>query len=350
MQQGIPDEELPLAGLRVIDLTRLLPGPFATLHLRRMGADVLKIEDPGAGDGARELLRTAAQREAGEPSRFFTLLNEGKRLLRLDLAQPAGRERLLALAREADLLVEGFRPGVMDRLGIGWEVLRRENPRLVMGSISGYGQTGPWAKRAGHDLNYIAQSGVLGEIVTREGRPVIPNFQIGDLFGGMQAALSGLLAALLAAQRSGRGRHVDVSMTHQIHEHNFLARLAVLEEGRAGAPGLGLLTGGVPCYQVYATRDGRWMAVGALELKFWRAACAVLGHPEWGDRHWSLGQEIGGQDALALQDAVAAVFATRTQAEWNALFEPADCCVTPVLRMDEAMRHPLFAGPERAAG
>ncbi|WP_119154634.1 CaiB/BaiF CoA transferase family protein [Caldimonas tepidiphila] len=337
------EEPPPLAGVRVLDLTRLLPGPFATLHLRRMGADVLKIEDPGAGDYARELLRSPQRREAGEPSLFFALLNEGKRTLRLDLSQPGGREELLALAREADVLVEGFRPGVMERLGVGWETLRRENPRLVMASISGYGQAGPWAHRAGHDLNYIAQSGVLEQIATREGRPVIPNFQIGDLFGGTQAALAGLLAALFAAQRSGRGRQVDVSMTHELHAHNLLARLAVLEEGRTPAHGLGLLTGGVPCYQVYATRDGRWMAVGALELKFWRAACEVLGRPEWGERHWSLGQEIGGADALALQDEVAAVFATQTLAEWTERFEPVDCCVTPVLRMDEAMRHPLFA-------
>lgn len=343
MSAAAAPHDAPLAGLRVIDLTRFLPGPFATLHLRRLGADVLKIEDPGPGDPGRELLRTPAQRAAGAPSRFFSWLNEGKRSLRLDLAQPDGRAQLLALVREADLLIEGFRPGVMERLGIGWSVLQAENPRLVMGSISGYGQQGPWARLAGHDLNYIAQSGVLAQIRTREGRPVIPNFQIGDLAGGTLAALSELLAALLAAQRSGRGRHVDVSMTHQLHEHNLVARLAVLDAGADPAPGLDLLNGGAPCYQVYATRDGRWMAVAALELKFWRIACGLLGHPEWGERHWSLGQEPGGADALALQDEVAAVFATRTLAEWTALFEPADCCVTPVLSMEEAMRHPLFA-------
>lgn len=334
--------ELPLSGLKVLDLTRLLPGPFATLHLRRLGADVLKIEDPGVGDYARALLQSEDERREGVPSLFFRLLNEGKRLHRIDLAQAAGRDELLALVRDADALVEGFRPGVLDKLGVGWTVLREVNPRLVLCSITGYGQTGPLARAAGHDINYIGYAGVLDQIATRDGRPVIPNFQIGDLFGGTQAAVSGLLAALLGAQRTGRGRHVDVSMTHVVHEHNFLARLAVARSGRSPAPGRDLLTGGVPCYNVYGTRDGRWMAVGALELKFWRAACEVLGHPEWGDRHWALGQEVGGADALALERAVAEVFAQETQAHWTARFEVADCCVTPVLRMDEALRHPLF--------
>ncbi|WP_337878146.1 CaiB/BaiF CoA-transferase family protein [Caldimonas sp.] len=336
------DDDLPLAGVRVIDLTRLLPGPFATLHLRRLGADVLKIEAPGTGDEARWMLRSVQDVAQGRPSLFFRWLHEGKRLHRIDLTQPEGRFELLDLVRQADVLVEGFRPGVMDKLGVGWSVLRDVNPRLVMASISGYGQTGPFARKAGHDLNYIGYAGVLDQIATREGQLAIPNFQIGDLLGGTQAAVSGILAALLAAQRTGRGRHVDVSMTHAVFEHNLLARLAVSATGRTPLPGRDLLTGGVPCYNVYRTSDDRWMAVGALELKFWRKTCEVLGHPEWGDRHWSLGQEIGGEDAMALREAVAAVFATRSQAQWTAAFEAADCCVSPVLRMDEAMRHPLF--------
>lgn len=336
-------DDRALEGVKVLDLSRLLPGPFATLHLRRMGADVLKIEDPGAGDYAREFLRSEAEVSAGEPSLFFRLLNEGKRLHRIDLAQPSGRQELLALVREADVLVEGFRPGVMDKLGVGWERLRAVQPRLVMCSISGYGQRGVFAQRAGHDINYVGYAGVLEQMATREGRPVLPNFQIGDLFGGTMAAVAGILAALVAAQRTGEGRHVDVSMTHVVHEHHFMASIAVRREGRSPAPGADLLTGGVPCYQLHRTRDDRWMAVGALELKFWRKVCEVLGHPEWGERHWSLGQQVGGEDARALEAEVAAVFARRTQAEWTALFEPADCCVSPVLRMDEAMRHPLFA-------
>lgn len=343
------DVDAPLAGVRVLDLTRLLPGPFACWHLRGLGADVLKIEDPGPGDSARALWQTPAERAAGEPGLFFRRLNEGKRLHRIDLAQPAGREELLALVREADVLVEGFRPGVMARLGLGWPVLQAANPRLVMCSISGYGQQGPWSSRAGHDINYVGYAGVLEQMAGRDGRPVLPNFQIGDLFGGTQAAVNGILAALLAAQRTGRGRHVDISMTHQVHAHHLVPRLAVERHGEAPPPGADLLTGGAPCYDVYRTRDGRWMAVGALELKFWRTACEVLGRPEWGERHWSLGLPVGGAEAQALGREVAERFASETQAHWTALFEPADCCVTPVLRMEEAMRHPLFSDAAAAA-
>ncbi|MCW7537663.1 CoA transferase [Aquabacterium sp. A7-Y] len=337
------DDDAPLAGVRVLDLSRLLPGPYACWHLRRLGAEVLKIEDPGPGDPARVLMQTEDERLAGQPSLFFRRLNEGKRLQRIDLADAAGREALLGLVRDADVLVEGFRPGVMDRLGLGWTALRAANPRLVMCSISGWGRQGPWAGCAGHDINYLAQAGVLQQIATREGRPVLPNFQIADLFGGTQAAVAGILAGLLGVQRHGRGRHVDISMAHVVHAHHLLPRLQVERSGHAPPPGADLLTGGAPCYNLYRTQDARWMAVGALELKFWRRVCEVLGRPEWGERHWSLGQAVGGEDARALQTDVAALFARETQAHWTARFEPADCCVSPVLSMEEAMRHPLFA-------
>lgn len=334
----------PLQGLRVIDLTRLLPGPFATLHLCRLGAEVIKVEDPGAGDYAREMLRSAAQAQAGEPGTFFTLLNEGKQFRRLDLTDAAQRKALLDLAATADLMVEGFRPGVMQRLGLGWDTLHEANPRMVLCSISGYGQSGPYALRAGHDINYIGYAGVLEQIAGRDGALALPNFQIGDLFGGTQAALVAILAALFEAARTGAGRHVDVSMTHAVHEHNLLARVSVANTGCAPAPGRDLLTGGVPCYAPYRTRDARWMAVGALELKFWQRFCTCVGRPDWAARHWSLGQAVGGDDAMALRAELDALFAGRTQAEWVALLDDADCCVTPVLPMQEAMAHPLFKG------
>ncbi|AKJ30028.1 CaiB/BaiF CoA transferase family protein [Caldimonas brevitalea] len=343
------DDDLPLAGTRVLDLTRLLPGPFACWHLRRLGADVLKIEGPGTGgDGARTLLATDAERVAGQPSLFYRLLNEGKRERSLDVRHPEGRHQLLALVGEADVLVEGYRPGVMAALGLGWECLSAVNPRLVMCSISGYGQQGPWANRAGHDLNYIGCAGVLGQITAADGSVAMPNFQIGDLLGGTQAAVSAILAALLAVARSGRGRHLDVSMTHTVFEHNIAARVGAARPGGPAGPGRDLLDGGVPCYNVYRTLDQRWMAVGALELKFWRRVCEVLQRPDWAQRHWALGQEVGGADAMALRADVAERFASRTQSDWVALFDPADCCVTPVLTMEEAVRHPLFA-PDRSA-
>ncbi|AXA90050.1 CaiB/BaiF CoA-transferase family protein [Massilia sp. YMA4] len=326
----------PLAGIRVLDLTRLLPGPVATLRLAEMGADVLKIEDPDGGDYARALGPVR-----NEVSQLFVAVNRGKHLQRLDLKDEAGRAALLDLVATADVLVESFRPGVMDRLGLGWPVLKACNPRLVMCAISGYGASGPFAGRAGHDINYIGYAGMLAQNATPDGRPVLPNLQVGDLLGGAQAALQGILAALVAVQRGGAGSFVDVSMTDAVFAHNIMP-LVAHNDGTAAAPGRGLLTGGVPCYNVYRTRDGRHMAVGALELKFWQACCAVLERPDLAARHWQLGQQVGGADALALQAELDALFATRTQAEWTALFDPVDCCVSPVLETAEALAHPLF--------
>jgi len=339
-------EDRPLTGLKIIDLTRLLPGPLATRHLAEWGAEVIKIEGPaeaGQDDAARHMFRTAADVLAGRPSALFADLNPGKTLRTLDLRSPAGREALLALVCEADALIEGFRPGVMEGLGLGWAVLRELNPRLVMCAISGYGQRGPWSRRAGHDLNYIAMSGVLGQIATAEGSVAIPNVQVGDLLGGTQSALSGLLVALLAAARTGRGRFVDVSMTHEVWRHQALARSAMAAEGGAcPVPGAGLVSGGAPCYAVYRCADGRHLAVGALELKFWRTFCTTVGRPEWADQHWTLGQPPGSERARAQKAEVAAWLSNQTLAHWWALLEPADCCVTPVLHFDEVAGHPLF--------
>jgi crotonobetainyl-CoA:carnitine CoA-transferase CaiB-like acyl-CoA transferase len=247
------------------------------------------------------------------------------------------------MAREADALVEGFRPGVMDKLGLGWSVLHAANPKLVMCAISGYGQTGPWSHRAGHDINYVAMAGVLEQIATIDGDVVVPNFQIGDLLGGTQAAVAGLLAALIGAQRSGRGRFVDVSMTHQVKRHAVLAAITLQATGRVVPPARDLLSGGAPCYGAYRTADGRHMAVGALEMKFWSALCETLGRPEWIERHWSKGLLPGSAESMALRAEVASVFAQRTMAEWTERFASVDACVTPVLRLDEAAAHPLFA-------
>jgi len=340
-------EAPPLAGLRIVDLTRLLPGPLATRHLAELGADVIKVEGPaatGQQDAARAMWQSRAQAAAGAPGPFFELLNAGKALRTIDLQTVAGRDELLGLVDGADALVEGFRPGVMERLGLGWPVLHARRPCLVLCSISGYGQQGAWAQRAGHDINYIAMAGLLQQIAPgADGAPALPNFQIGDLLGGTLAAVSRLLAALLGAQRSGVGRHVDVSMTHEVWRHQVVVRAALQAQGHAAPPGRDLLSGGAPCYGVYRTADGRALAVGALELKFWRALCEAIGRPEWVDRHWSRGQAVGGDDALALRAQLAAVLASQPLAHWWALFEPLDCCVTPVLTPEEAQSHALFA-------
>ena len=338
-----------LAGITVLDLTKLLPGPLATLHLAQMGATVLKIEGPagdGQDDGTRQMFLTRADREAGRPSLAFRALNEGKQLREIDLRSEAGRTQLLELARGADLLVEGFRPGVMDKLGLGWETLHAANPRLVMCAISGYGQRNAWSHRAGHDINYIAMAGVLEQNATVDGDVAVPNFQIGDLMGGTQAAVSGMLAALLGAQRSGRGSFVDISMTHEVWRHHALARITLAATGRPPVPGRDLLSGGAPCYGAYRCADGRYMAVGSLEMKFWRALCETLERPQWIERHWTRGLLPGSAESMALRAELAALFASRTMAQWAERFETVDACVTPVLRLDELGTHPVHAGSQ----
>ena len=321
---------LPLTGVRVLDLTRLLPGPLSTQHLADYGADVVKIEDTGAGDYARTLGAMG-----GDTSYLYQVVNRNKRSLRLDLKHPDGKAAFEKLVETADILVEGFRPGVMDKLGLGYEALARINPRLVFCSISGYGQTGPYALRAGHDINYIGYAGVLDQIGTAGGAPAISNLQLGDLLGGTMTALFGVLVALVDARASGKGRLVDVSMTDGVMAHAIFPLTEVLANGRVKPRGEDLLTGEVPCYGVYRTADGRYMAVGALEEKFWHQVCDTLGRPDLKPAHLA----SGAAGAVARAE-VAAIFGARTQAEWIEVFDAVDCCVTPVLTMEESLENP----------
>ncbi len=341
----------PLRGLRVLDLTRLLPGPVATLRLAELGADVLKIEEPGAGDGARAMMQSAADRAAARPSAFYRIVNRGKRETRLDLKSETGRTVLRALVRESHVLVESFRPGVMARLGLDYSSLAQINPKLVYCAITGYGARGPFAHRPGHDINYLAYAGVLDQIRSADGALVIPNIQIADLLGGAATAVTQILAALWQVARGGNGAFLDVSMTHAVRDHDVAARAALENSDAAGGmpssadgprAGRGLLNGGVPCYNAYRTSDGRWLAVGALELKFWEKLCRALGREDWASRHWSLGQAIGGADAAELTRELAARIAAQPLASWLELLEPLDCCVSPVLTAEEARRHLLF--------
>jgi len=327
----------PLAGLRILDLTRLLPGPAATMHLADFGAEVIKIEDTGAGDYMRDFAPQVANAEGVPVNPAFEATNRGKLSLAIDLKADRGRELLLELARGADALVESFRPGVMERLGLGWPVLHQRNPRLVLCSISGYGQTGPWAQRAGHDINYIATSGVLDQI-RAEDQPAIPNLQLGDLLGGALAALSSLLIALLGAQRTGEGRWIDVAMTEALLVHHFFPHTE-LDAGRTPVAGSTLLTGGVACYRTYECADGRHLAVGALEFKFWCEFCQAAGLADLSTRHWSRGEVPGSAAARETIGRVAARIGTRTQADWAGVFAHVDACVTPVLTPAEALHH-----------
>ena len=328
---------LPLQGLTVIDMTRLLPGPAATMHLVDFGADVIKVEDTGAGDYMRGFPPVVKSGNRAVNA-AFEAVNRGKRSIALNLKSDEGREVLMRLVDRADALIEGFRPGVLDRLGLGWKVLHARNARLVLCSLSGYGQTGPLAQRAGHDLNYIAMTGVLDQI-RADGKLAIPNLQIGDLLGGTLSALATLLIALLGAQRTGQGAHVDVAMTDGLLAHHFFPHASV-DGGVDPVAERTLLTGGVACYQIYETSDRHHLAVGALELKFWQAFCEAAGLSELKSRHWELGEAPGSDAALATIEWVAQRIAQHTLEHWLTAFDPVDACVTPVLTPAEALAHP----------
>jgi crotonobetainyl-CoA:carnitine CoA-transferase CaiB-like acyl-CoA transferase len=328
----------PLAGITILDLTRLLPGPAATMHLADFGADVIKVEDTGDGDYMRGFPPQVAATDGRVVNPAFEAANRGKRSISLDLKRREGREVLLRLVERADALIEGFRPGVLDRLGLGWDTLHARNPKLVLCSLSGYGQTGPLAQRAGHDINYLAMTGVLDQI-RAGGKVAIPGLQIGDLLGGTLSALSALLIALLSAARSGRGTRVDVAMTDSLLTHHFFPHTDV-DAGTAPQAERTLLTGGVACYRAYTTADGKQIALGALEFKFWKAFCQAAGLEELIERHWSYGEAAGSPEALETIARVAARIAQQTCDEWMRTFESVDACVTPVLRPAAALSHP----------
>jgi alpha-methylacyl-CoA racemase len=320
----------PLEGLRVLDLSRLLPGPYATLVLADLGADVVKVEDPRGGDGLRALPPLA-----GEASGAFHALNRNKRSVALDLARPDGCDAFLRLAARADVVVESFRPGVLDRLGVGWDALHARNPRLVLCSITGYGQDGPYAARAGHDLDYLAISGVLAVSGPPEA-PAPPGVQLADVAGGAWPAVAGVLAALLARAGSGEGAHVDVSMTDGAAALLALPLAMAAARGAPLASGRELLSGGAACYGVYRTRDGRFVALAALEPKFFAAFCAAVGRPELAERQL----EDGGAGPRA---ELEAIFAARTRDAWAELAAAHDVCLAPVLEGDEPREDPQLA-------
>ncbi len=330
----------PLSGLRFLDLTRLLPGPAATMHLADFGAEVIKIEDTGEGDYMRGMPPRVADADGESVNPVFAAVNRGKRSMRVDLKTAGGRDVLLRLVDTADALIEQFRPGVMDRLGLGWDVLHARNPRLVLSSLTGYGQNGPLSQAAGHDLNYCALAGVLDQNrASSTGAPAIPNLQIGDLLGGTLASLSALLIAVIGAQRTGHGSRIDVAMTDALLVHHFMPH-AVLDGGDTPVPSQTLLTGGVPCYRIYETRDGRHLALGALELKFWQAFCEGAGLSDLAKRHWALGETPGSQAAHDTIERVAARLRERTLGEWLEALAKVDTCVAPVLTPVEALQHP----------
>ncbi|QHS09466.1 CaiB/BaiF CoA-transferase family protein [Sinimarinibacterium sp. NLF-5-8] len=346
-----------LEGIRILDLSRLLPGPFCSLYLAQMGAEVIKIEEPQGGDYARGM------------GQMFALVNRGKKSVTLDLRNAQDREAFLTLADSADVILESFRPGVMDKLGCGYQTLRARNPRLVYAAITGYGQNGPYRDWAGHDMNYLAYAGVLDQIGNAGHRPAISNVQIADLAGGALTCAMGILAAVIGAQKSGQGTMVDVSMMEGAMALQPIALAALREDGEIPARGAGILTGALPNYQVYRCRDGQYLAVGALEPKFFIRMLTVIGNDLPAPLRALLPKKSAGRSAggktrssdknpfgkldklfgnakrarmvgAPIRLALAGLFMTRTRDQWAALLADQDACVAPVLRLDEALHDP----------
>jgi crotonobetainyl-CoA:carnitine CoA-transferase CaiB-like acyl-CoA transferase len=317
----------PLDGILVLDFSTLLPGPLATLMLAEAGAEVVKIERPGG-----EEMRQFAPFWDGE-SAVYALLNRGKQILTIDLKDAAGRAQLEPLLARADVVVEQFRPGVMERLGLGYDALREKYPRLIYCSVSGYGQSGPRAREAGHDINYIGNTGVLDLQPGPRAHPVVPPVLVADIAGGSFPAVINILLALRARDKTGRGCHLDIAMSDAMFTFAWYALAIGQATGKFPEPGELGLVGASPRYQIYPAKDGRLVACGALEQKFWQAFTGAIGLPP---------QFADDRDAAATTRAVAEIIAGKTSDEWRPILAAADCCATIVLPLEEAVRDPHF--------
>jgi len=327
------DGPLPLAAVRVLDFSRLLPGPYCSQILADLGAEVIRVDDATRPDGG-DLMREEADLEGFGGGRFFDLVNRGKKSIALNLRDPRAVEIVKRLVVDVDVVLEGFRPGVMQRLGVGYEALATVKPNLVYCALSGYGQTGPYRDKAGHDLNYLALSGALHHNRARDGGPAIGTVQTADLAGGALSAATAILAALLDAKLNDRGRFLDVAMADGALALNVYALSLLTQRRVEPAAGAELITGGAACYQVYATQDQRYLAVGALEQKFWHRFCEILNRPDLSDRGHCCGQE--GRAVIA---DVAATIAKKTLVQWREIFKDEDCCVSPVMTLEESLQH-----------
>jgi crotonobetainyl-CoA:carnitine CoA-transferase CaiB-like acyl-CoA transferase len=318
-----------LDGMRVLDLSRLLPGPYATQLLADAGADVVKVEDTETGDYAR-VMPPYTDEGVGA---VFDAINRGKRSVALDLKTDGGREAFLDLAATADVVFEQFRPGVVDRLGVDYQTVAEVNPDVVYCSLSGFGQTGPYAERVGHDLNYVGMAGLLD--LTRadeDSPPQIPGYPIGDMSGGLFAAFS-IVGALLSRELgASEGEYVDVAMTDVVTSFSQ----AVASEAVTGSnprPGETALTGGFPWYDVYETADGEYVTLAALEQKFWRTFCEAVDREDLVDTHMT--QDPA--ERAALRDELVDLFAARTRSEWEATLGDVEAMVAPVYRLAETL-------------
>ena len=320
----------PLEGIRVLDFSTLLPGPLATLILAEAGAEVIKIERPGRGDEMRSY-----EPKFGSDSVNFGLLNRGKRSVAIDLKAPGALEELAPLLASADVVLEQFRPGVMERLGLGYETLRAANPRIVYCALTGYGQHGPRADVAAHDLNYVAESGLLALTAGADGSPVVPAALVADIAGGTYPAVINILFALRERDRTGLGCKLDIAMADNLFTLMYWALGNGLAAGRWPTPGSDLVTGGSPRYNIYRTRDGRYLAAAPLEQKFWETFCALLDLPS------ALRDDAANPEATRC--AVAERVAARSADELRSLFKGHDVCCAIAVSVEEALADPHFA-------
>ena len=320
----------PLAGIRVLDFSTLLPGPLASLLLAEAGAEVVKIERPGRGDEMRSYVP-----KLGTDSVNFALLNRGKRSIAIDLKAPDALERLRPLIERTDVVIEQFRPGVMDRLGLGYEALRAMNPRIVYCAITGWGQNGPKADVAAHDLNYVAESGMLALAAGPDGAPVVPAALVADIAGGTYPAVINILLALRERDRTGSGCKLDIAMADNLFAFMYWAIGNGLAANQWPRPGGDLVTGGSPRYNVYRTADGKFVAAAPLEQKFWETFCELIGL----DARFR--NDVGQEEATRRE--VAQRIAARSAAHWTSVFAGKDVCCTVVRTIEEALNDPHFA-------
>ena len=319
-----------LSGLKMLDLSRLLPGPYCSLLLADLGMEVLKIEDLEIGDYMRKMGPVRKQDSA-----YFIAVNRNKKSMALNLKVKEGKEIFFKLIETYDIILESFRPGVMDRLGIGYEELKERNPRVILCSLSGYGQDGPYRERSGHDINYIGLGGILELIGEKNGAPVIPGVQMADLgAGGMMSAIA-ILAAIVHRGKTGEGQYLDVAMLDgaiswlSIHAGKYFMDEELPKRGDM------VLSGRYACYHVYETKDGRYMSLGALEPKFWENFCETIGR-----RELVFKQYLEGDERLHLIEEIQKIFKTKTQKDWVDTFKNADACCEPILNLEEVFCHP----------
>lgn len=320
----------PLQSIRVLDLSRLLPGPYCTMFLADFGAEVIKIEEPELGDYTRW-----EEIKAETDSAIFSSLNRNKKSVTINLKSDTGKEVFLELVKTADVLVESFRPGVMDRLGLGYETLKEINPKLIYCAITGYGQTGPYTHRPGHDMNYLSYAGLLNFQGERDRKPFPPAVQIADVGGGSLMAVIGIMMALQARNQNGKGQFVDISMMDGIVSWLQTTLPNFLASGESPSRGELPLSGGRACYEVYETSDGRYISVGAIEPKFWEQFCKAIERENFIPL---LEAPADQQDELKVQ--IGNVIQTKTLSQWVDIFENYDTCVAPVLTFEEMIQDP----------